>query len=278
MRCALAVLAGLFFSLPGCPDVFGWHKNTENVAVYRALLRWSGFDAVSAKFDAHSPTAKLQAERYLAIRYLWQGLVGELRPASSAWLHNLGNAHFLADQLPEAILAYRQGLRLDPNDQGLHDNLDYARARVNYPFGTRGQPEEDSRFYQPSPFQVLVGSMVLYGLTCVLVTRWFMTRRRVLLIRASILLVLAAAGGFFWLQLESASTWRDQHPLVVVRDDRLPLRRGNGPSYPAHADLPFLSRGMEARQMHERGGWLQIQFASGEVGWVEKTAVLRGDE
>jgi hypothetical protein len=31
---------------------------------------------------------------------------------------------------------------------------------------------------------------------------------------------------------------------------------------------------MEARRLHERGGWLQIQFASGEVGWMEKAAVL----
>jgi hypothetical protein len=61
---------------------------------------------------------------------------------------------------------------------------------------------------------------------------------------------------------------------VVIREDKPPFRKGNGRSYPAHADLPVLSRGMEARRIHERGGWLQIQFASGEVGWVEKSAVL----
>ncbi len=61
---------------------------------------------------------------------------------------------------------------------------------------------------------------------------------------------------------------------MVIREDKLPLRKGNGPSYPANPDLPMLYRGMEARKLHERGPWLQIEFASGEVGWVETAAVL----
>ena len=38
---------------------------------------------------------------------------------SAALYYNLGNAHFLADHLPESILAYARGLRLDPNDRVL---------------------------------------------------------------------------------------------------------------------------------------------------------------
>jgi hypothetical protein len=197
--------------------------------------------------------------------------------ASNARFYNMGNAHFLANQLPEAIFAYRRGLRLDPNDQDMRDNLDYVRARVSYPFGDRGRPEEDtwpSWLYRPSTFVVLFVTMALYAMACALVTLWLMTRRRAHLVRASILLLLGIACGFFWIVLQNDNDWQDRQPLVVIREDRLPLRQGNGPSYPANADLPVLSRGMEARRLHERGGWLQIQFAGGETGWVEKSALL----
>ncbi len=196
---------------------------------------------------------------------------------SCAHYSDLGNAHFLADQLPEAILAYQRGLRLDPNDQGLRENLDYARSRVQSPFGERGRPEEDAWpawLYQPSAFQVLLAAFLIYGMAWMLLTRWWMTRRRALLVRGLLLTALAAVVGGYWLHLENDCQWREEHPLVVVRQERTPLRKGNGPSYPVNPELPFLSRGMEARRLYERGEWLQIRFASGAVGWVEKGAVL----
>ena len=196
---------------------------------------------------------------------------------STAQCYNLGNAYFLANQLAEAIHAYRHGLSLDPNDQGLRANLDYARGRVQYPFENRGRAEVDAWpgwLYRPSAFQWLLSAVAFYALTCIVVTRWLMTRRGVLLLRGSVLLLLAALSGFFWLHFERDEEKNARHPLVVIRADKLPLRKGNGPSYPAHADLPVLARGMEARRLRERSGWLQIQFASGEAGWVEKSAVL----
>jgi hypothetical protein len=93
--------------------------------------------------------------------------------------------------------------------------------------------------------------------------------------RQAIVFVIALACGAFGAYLANENDWQDRRPLVVVREDHLPLRKGNGPSYPTNPDLPVLSRGMEARRLYERGGWLQIQFAGGEVGWVEKSGVLQ---
>src|SRR5216684_914744 len=39
---------------------------------------------------------------------------------------NLGNAYLLADDIPEAILTYRRGLQLDPNNLEMRANLAYA--------------------------------------------------------------------------------------------------------------------------------------------------------
>jgi hypothetical protein len=265
MRGALVALVGLLFSGLGCELRFPGQPDPAHA------------NCVARRHAHLLDLETLYPDHPLDFALSYEASAGRDWPPSTARFHNLGNAYFLADRLPEAILAFRRGLRLDPNDGGLADNLDYARARVQNLFGNRGRPEEESWppwLYQPSPFQVLVVALILYSAACVLATRWLMTRRRALMVRAILVFILAAAGGFFWLYLKNENTWQDQHPLVVIREDKLPLRKGNGPSYAANADLPVLSRGMEARRLHERGGWLQIQFPSGEVGWVEKTAVL----
>jgi hypothetical protein len=266
MHRALIILTGVLIFAGACGRAFPWSSEPDEVAVVRARIGLDGF------VDALSPE---NADKFVRA-YLAMAKNNDW-PPSAARFFNLGNAHFLADQLPEAILAYHRGLCLDPNDSGLRENLDYARARVHYPFGERGRPEEDSWppwLYRPSSFQLLAVVVLLYGSLWVLATRWFMTRRRALVLRAIVVSILAVVGGFLWVHFENERAWQAQHPLVVVRDDKAPLRKGNGPSYSANPDLPVLSRGMEARKINERGGWLQVQFAGGEAGWVEKSAVL----
>jgi hypothetical protein len=60
-----------------------------------------------------------------------------------------------------------------------------------------------------------------------------------------------------------------QHPLVVIADDGVLLRKGNGLSYPPRYETP-LNRGVEARLLVSRGDWLQIELEGGEIGWVPR--------
>jgi hypothetical protein len=189
----------------------------------------------------------------------------------------IGTAEILADRLPETILACRTGLLSYPNNAQLRENLDYARAQVNYPPSGRGQPESEDWppwLYQPSPMQSLLAALALLTIGCLLFTRWLMTQRSVLLGRAIVFLVLALVGGLLWIRLENRLRYEEQYSVVVIAEDHLPFLKGNGLSYPRHADLANLARGMEARKLLERGDWLQIRFASGEVGWVPHAAVL----
>jgi hypothetical protein len=272
MRHGLIAFLGLLAAFPGCERRLPWKRElTAATAVEFMLLDALVQQGVHKLQDIARDAGSTKDYANVADIYEHCDC-----PSAARW-YNLGNARFLADQLPEAILAYCRGLRLDPNDAGIRANLDYARAKVSYHFGHRGHPEVDSwpsSLYRPSSFQVLVAAFVLYALACVLFTRWFVTWRQPLLSRSVVVLVLAAITGVYWLHLESERDRQKQYPLVLIRDAHVPLRKGNGPSYPVNPDLPILSRGMEARKMHERGGWLQIRFASGEIGWVEKTAVL----
>jgi hypothetical protein len=270
MRGAMIILVSLSVSATSCEPRWPWPEKDNGALSLRLDMA-----ALAAKNHVDMGTLSPENARFFISYYCQKGSL-----TSASKLHNLGNAFFLDDKLPEAIFCFQSGLRLDPNDAGLQANLDYARARVQYPFGDHGRPEFLSWpawLHRPSLLQVFVAALILYAVACLLITRWFMRQRRNLLVRAVVIFILAAAGANFWLYLENENAWREQHPLVVVRDDKHALRKGNGPSYPANPDLPFLSRGMEARRLHERGAWLQIQFASGEIGWVEKAAVLVDD-
>jgi hypothetical protein len=200
------------------------------------------------------------------------------RGADNAELfRNQGNAYLLAGQLPEAILAYRRGLRCAPHDAGLRDNLAYAREQVHHGPEERGRPAEavwpdwlprmDRGFF-------LLTAFLLYALACVCVTRGLFTGEGRDLSRAALLLVLAVAAAGLW----SYVTWRGwregRHPLVVITRDGVTLSRGNGPSYPPNPQLPQLHRGMEAHLLHRRGGWLQIELPGGALGWVPQSAAL----
>lgn len=190
---------------------------------------------------------------------------------------NLGNACLLADDLPRAVLSYRRGLRLAPADADLLAGLDEARKRVNYASdGGFGRPPDDRR----PPWLPRVGSewsfagaAACYVAACFLLTRWLMTRRGRLL-AAGVVALVAAAGltALVVLAVQSEREERDR-PLVVVAEDGVVLRKGDGLTYPPRYETP-LNRGVEARQLFERDGWVQIELSGGEVGWAPRDSLL----
>jgi hypothetical protein len=187
-----------------------------------------------------------------------------------------GHSYFLAGDLPNAILAYRRGLQLDPADAKLRTALAYARAQVQYP------PDPDlARLMQPEPHywpawltlrSLGVYAFMLYFAACLAATRWRMTRNRRWLAAARLAIMLAAVpavgSGVEWLRQR-----RDAAEPVVVLARDCPLRVGNGPDYPPRLDAP-LPRGAEVRRLFERPGWVQVELSGGVVGWLPGDAVV----
>lgn len=190
---------------------------------------------------------------------------------SPALFLNLGNAYFLNDQLPEAIFAYRRGLRLDPHHRTLQTHLTHARQRVPVTPGI-DPPEEPAR-----PWSAWLRPLALICYLCgIPVLFWWGATRRREPALAAIGLILGCA------VLEYLATYRETgrrewelvHPPVVIRAEKTPLRMGNGPSFTTHPTVPLLPAGQEGRRLLERGGWIQIEVPGGAVGWVPRVAVL----
>src|SRR5262249_32082684 len=139
-----------------------------------------------------------------------------------------GNAWLLAHDVPQAIFAYRLGLQLNPTDRALRGSLDLARETVHYAGTGRFSrpPAEERPPWLPRlglsswSFALLLAG---YALSCILLTRWLMLRRRQLLRLALAAFGLTAVVAF----LLVTATWFEQrlhsHPLVVIRRE-VPLR------------------------------------------------------
>ncbi len=190
---------------------------------------------------------------------------------------NLGNAYLLAGDLPRAILAYRRGLEFNPCDTVLRANLNYARSQVVYA--------------EPMSFGRSVGSKLpdwlpyfdpnmRFGLTFLLTSlgwvfffRWWILRTGPMLGMWLISVLLAGLLAVSLVAEDRSNRQAREHPLVVIAEDGVLMRKGNGLSYPRRYDTP-LHRGVEARLLFARGNWLQIELAGGEVGWVPRGYVL----
>jgi hypothetical protein len=221
----------------------------------------------------HEPDAARQAFRKSA------GLFAEFRRAghrNAAVYRNEGNAWLLAGELPRAILAYRLGLELAPNDRTLQAGLAFARKQVAYPSpASLGRPTIDHVLPRPVPGWHLGLTVIAYAGGWVALTRWRMTRRGRLAWLAGAAWMTAALLATGLVYTDWQSRVQARHPVVVVAEDGVLLYRGNGEMYSHHE--PPLTRGVEARRLFARGDWLQIELAGGETGWVRRDLVVGGD-
>jgi hypothetical protein len=187
---------------------------------------------------------------------------------SAPLLRNEGNAWLWAGDLPNAILAYRRGLRFEPGEPALRENLAYAR-RLAHPDGYgRAYPE-----VPPAAGPVLAwAAILLYTVAVALLGYWWISRRRALLTSAGLALLgaLVAVAGL-WLYQRQLD--REAHPIAVVTHDGTELHSGDGNLYPLRREEP-LFRGEELRLVFIRGDWLQVETADNTVGWVPARFVL----
>ena len=192
-------------------------------------------------------------------------------PAAS--ICNLGNAAAspIAGRRPSGHIT--SASRLDPNDHEIAlEHLAFvAPTRRFIPRPEKDTPEARQLARLALSARPNVELAVIAGLAYVLA--WIggtfaLFRRSDRLYLATVLAILAAIafGIALWFTLEQAD--RDRRTPLVIVADNTPLYRGNGTSYPPHPDMPMLPRGMEVRQQHRRGNWLQVRLTSGEIGWV----------
>lgn len=114
-----------------------------SAAVYAPDLPEPYYDAGNANYRLEDYTAAgLQLERAL------RSAEGELAQRS---YYNLGNVLFNAKQFDQAVEAYKEALRHDPNDVDAKHNLELALVWLQRQAGDQGNPDQGQGGPQETP-------------------------------------------------------------------------------------------------------------------------------
>ncbi|MEM1357471.1 MAG: tetratricopeptide repeat protein [Bacteroidota bacterium] len=192
----------------------------------------------------------------------------------------LGNAHFEEGNFAKAILNYERGLRLQPGNKALKNNLKYVRAEAGI------NRLELKGFFLVRWWRAVGASlgagacfwlaMVSWWLAVIGAMIWFLRRKRMeekqrfaLLPLAGILLGLAVL--FFSLG-NSRNNLLSNDREAILLSDNTDLRVAPGPDATLEESL---NQGLKLRILDEFDGYVKVALDDGKQGWVPIGAVER---
>ena len=186
---------------------------------------------------------------------------------SATLLFNLGNAHFKAGQLGQAMAAYQRSLRLDPRNPETRANLRFAREQANT---------------QPPPLTLRQRWLRRLSLGEWTTLASGARTLLLLLLTARQLKPRAFAGKPLWIRFTTAGALAGTFLLAMAAVDQFSASRAfvitakavvrNGPleESPESFKAPD---GTELRVHDRKGEFLEIETALGQKGWIHTSDV-----
>ena len=181
---------------------------------------------------------------------------------SANLLFNLGNAHFKAGQLGQAVASYQRSLRLEPRNPETQANLRFAREQANT------QPPLLS-LHQRWIRKLSLGEWS--ALASITITLFL------ILLTVRQLKPEAFAGKALWIQIIAAGTVITTLLLAMAASDYFSNNRAfvsvtkavvrNGPLEESPESFKATD-GMELLVHDRKGGFLEVETPLGQKGWV----------
>jgi tetratricopeptide (TPR) repeat protein len=228
------------------------------------VLRSFASSAVETQFDAAN---RLYAQNKFSEAAAAYEQIITNGAVSPVLYFNLGNAHFKAGQIGDAITAYRQAERLTPRDPDLRANLRFAQNRVQGPT------------LKTTAGQRWLGTLSLNEWTWLGIAGIWLTLSLLIARQIKPALVpalknwtwLSAAGTvvlFICLALAAPQNSTDRVAIVTVAEVMVrnsPLDEAPS-SFTAHD-------GAELRVLDHKDEWVQVTDDARHFGWVKRSAV-----
>ena len=249
-----------------------------NCVLRTALL--AGLLFLPASVVAQAPPSDIEVANAIAYQgdYTGASAAYELIVSSGVndptLYHNLGNAHFRAGALGQAVWAYRRGLQCEPDDalrDGLGHNLEVTRRALQARYRASN---DGSQFIYSEPggwlFQLthtmslevlLWGFLGVWWLLAICLVARRLLRGRIWGSLAFPTAVLAVLLGFM---LAGRLGTDASFHLGVVVSDGVMMREGPDP----HARGIDVPEGMEVRVLEASDTWRKIEVPGGRAGWI----------
>ncbi|MDP6541333.1 MAG: hypothetical protein QGF07_00980 [Phycisphaerales bacterium] len=212
------------------------------------------------------PVAAKESFRRSANRF--QLLVNDGVENGRLW-YNLGNANLQADEIGEAIAAYRLAQRYIPSDGRVAANLQYARSLVRNPIEARNSKTIWKRlaFWHralPTKVRLIFGIICWFSFWGLIITRIYTTIAG---------FKTASIGlGCFAIALGisvGADIVHEHQDQGVLTTNEVILRKGNGTNYAPTFKQP-IHEGIEFEIIEQRPNWLHIMLPNGSKGWIHE--------
>jgi len=252
-------------------------KSVGTALLIAMALILPGLNAVASdKADAawNEGTAAYQEGRWKDAATIWEGILDEGIESAELY-YNIGNAWFKDGSMPKAILYYEKAHKLDPSDEDIRFNLDFARGQI------QDRIEEVPEFVLTSWGRKLcykLSSNVWAVLFLVFVAGalamllFFMlssgrgARRLGFFGCLALVLVSAVCLRFAYWQY---SDYKKSDVAIVM----VPVSSvKSSPSAGVESkDLFVLHEGTKVRIVEEAGNWCNIELADGRRGWMRKS-------
>lgn len=192
---------------------------------------------------------------------------------------NLGNAYLRGEQVGLSIASYHRGLKIDPGNQQLRENLNFARGKMESKkterlsetgptdsFSTREIINSLVHWVGLWPIAILasISSILFWGIVSIRTLGFKFPFTRWSLLPGTLMMIFV---GLLWFENDSS-----ERPIAIVVSDSIEIRTGDGTEFSVLRNLES-AEGLELNLISRRNGWLQIQTEQGDQGWVEESEV-----
>ena len=195
--------------------------------------------------------------------------------ASPIVYYNLGNAYFKLGNMPMAILYYEKAHKLAPADSDIEHNIRLANSRivdkiepVPVLFYIRWW-NNARNILSPDTFAKV--SLALFSIFWLLLTFYFLARRRSLRITSFYAAMIFLIAAIFTLVLAS-----DSHHHALNPDEAIVMEPSAGvKSSPDEksVDLFVIHEGTKVTVIDRIGEWKEVKIANGNSGWIQTQAI-----
>jgi tetratricopeptide (TPR) repeat protein len=188
---------------------------------------------------------------------------------------NLGNSYFKLNRIPYAILNYEKAYQLNPNDEDIEFNLEYARTLAI------DRIEPLPVFFLTKWYQSVRGiftsngwAWISLGLLAITLTLllffWFSYRpwfKRITFSVAILTFTLTILSGIFSAQEKKLATIRNQ---AIIFQSVVTVKSSPGE---AGKEIFILHSGTKVKITKAIGQWVEIRIADGNKGWIPSEAL-----
>jgi len=198
----------------------------------------------------------------------------ETKTSQSAKLYvNWGNAALQAENLGNAVFAYRRAIELDANHQQAAKNLDFIRTTLPEwarPIEVTSPMIGQLLFWQTaySAIQIYLFTSIMFLIGCGLIA--VSIRYRISILRnIAVLPILVWA---IFLICEFSRTSSPNQDAAVFMADETVARTADS----INASVAFATSiplGTEATVVESRAEWVKVEFGKAKNGWVPRSAI-----